>query len=357
MKTFAHLAGIALAAVLAGLASGCASTPKQARYVQPATNFEVVENSANRPLTENELAEVRAAVAAYLEREGATDSGDYYVKVFLTPASVDADPEWVVVRFTRYTAERVVLAGDPGYGGPLYAPYYAYDVYPYGYDSISRISFQYYVDPYYGHHYPYYPHHGSGGGHDDHHHDHDTANHHDHDTGNHHDHDGQPGNPPDNGQHQGSRPPPKYYGNRPGVPQNQPPRSGDTARKDDRHDGSPRQGGGRADGRSHSSDTADSGNRPVPPRPVQSTATDQGGRPAYSAASHQRPELRTAPVQEARREPPTSRPAPVYRSPSSEPARSYQPAPERSAPPPASSGSSNNGDHRAGESIKQDAVR
>ena len=338
MKTFAHVAGVSLAVVLAGFVSGCATTPYPAQRVEPARDFEVVETSARHPLTDKELAEVRASVASYLDREGATDSGDYFLKVYLTPENADADPEWVVVRFTRYTTERVVLASTYGEDDPVYSPYYSYDLYPYGYyDGITRISFQYYVDPYYGQHYPYYPRHNRkpGDGHDDHHHD--TAN----------NHDGKPGNPPGNGNDHGSRPPPKYYGNRPGVQPNQnPPRPGNTAQTD-RPNG-PRQGGGRGDGRSHAPDTDNNNdNRPVPPRPVQAAATDQGNRPVNP--------IRT----EARREPPSSRPAPVYRSPSAEPARSYQPAPVRSSPPaPASSSSSSSGnDHRVGDSTKQDAAR
>jgi hypothetical protein len=337
MKTFAYLAGVSLAVALAGLVSGCATTPHQAQRVEPVRDFEVVENSANRPLTDKELAEVRASVASYLDREGATDSGDYYLKVFLTPQNADGDPDWVVVRFTRYTAERVVLVGDYGYADAYYVPYYSYDLYPYGYyDGIARISFQYYVDPYYGHHYPYYPHHGSGGGHDDHHHD--TAN----------NHDGKPGNPPGNGNDQGARPPPKYYGNRPGIPQNQnhaPPRTGDTAQTDQRN-GSPRQGGGRADGRTHASDPANSDKRPVPPRPVQTAATDQASRPAYTAPARTANPVRT----EARVEPSSNRSAPVYRpAPSAQPAHVSQPAPERSSTSASSGGKV--------DSVHQEAAR
>ncbi len=357
MKTFAHFAGASLALALVGLMSGCASTPQQARHVEPVRDFEVVESSAPRPLTDKEMSEVRASVASYLDREGATDSGDYYLKVYLTPQNADGEPEWVVVRFTRYTAERVVLVSDYGYADPYFSPYYSYDLYPYGYAGITTIAFQYYVDPYYGHRYPYYPHHNKPGGpHDDHHHD--TAN----------NHDGKPGNPPGDGQNHdhGSRPPPRYYGNRPGVPpqnQNPPPSAGDTASTDDRHHG-PRQGGGRADGRTHSPDTTNGNNRPVPPHPEQTVAADQGPRPVASTPSSPRPEprtisSRTVPVQtEARREPPANRPAPVYRAPANDSGRSSQPAPTHSSPLPASSsGSSSNGDHRAGDSIKQDNLR
>ncbi|MEJ1971595.1 MAG: hypothetical protein WDM96_03565 [Lacunisphaera sp.] len=197
MKTLAYLAGFSLVLVMAGLGSGCASSTSTS-YRQPARDFEVVETSAPHPLTDKEMTEVRASVASFLDREGATDSGDYFLKVYLTPASADAEPDWVVVRFTRYTAERVVLASDYD-ADSLYSPYYSYDLYPYGYGGVTRIAFQYYVDPFYGRHYAYYPRHNPRGRPGDHDHDHDHAN--NHGPG------GQPGKPPGNGD--GVRPPPK----------------------------------------------------------------------------------------------------------------------------------------------------
>jgi hypothetical protein len=212
MKTLAHLGGFSLALIVAGLGSGCASssTPTST-YQQPAQDFEVVETSAKRPLTDTEMSEVRASVASYLDREGATDSGDYFVKVYLTPENVDAEPEWVVVRFTRYTTQRVALVSAYTYDGLAYSPYYAYDIYPYGYGCVSRISFQYYVDPFYNRRYYHYPRYGYHGGHkgDGH---HDDA----HNGG------GKPGQPgnghgPGNGPGPGPNRPtgPKYTGNRP----------------------------------------------------------------------------------------------------------------------------------------------
>src|SRR6478736_2898804 len=214
MKTLAHLAGFSLALVVAGLGSGCASSPTPtSTYRQPVQDFEVVETSAKRPLTDTEMSEVRSSVASYLDREGATDSGDYFLKVYLTPENVDAEPEWVVVRFTRYTAQRVALVSAYTYDGLAYSPYYSYDIYPYGYGCVSRISFQYYVDPFYNHRYYHYPYYGGhkGRGH--------------HDDAHNHGKPDKPGNGPGNGHGpghgngpgNGPTPPsgPRYTGNRP----------------------------------------------------------------------------------------------------------------------------------------------
>ena len=111
MKLVAPLAGFSLALLVAGLGSGCASSTPSASYQQPAQDFEVVESSTDRPLTDTEKAEVRSSVASYLDREGVSDSGDYFLKVYLTPENVDAESEWVVVRFTRYTTQRAWSGG------------------------------------------------------------------------------------------------------------------------------------------------------------------------------------------------------------------------------------------------------
>src|SRR6478736_3241435 len=209
MKTLAHLAGFSLALVVAGLGSGCASSPTPtSTYRQPVQDFEIVETSAKRPLTDTEMSEVRSSVASYLDREGATDSGDYFLKVYLTPENVDAEPEWVVVRFTRYTAQRVALVSAYTYDGLAYSPYYAYDVYPYGYGCVARISFQYYVDPFYHQRYYYYPRHGHGGHKGD---NHNTANNHGGKPNHSGDHNGPGSNPvpnrPSGSGYTGNRPP------------------------------------------------------------------------------------------------------------------------------------------------------
>lgn len=161
MKPLAHVIRLALGLGLAGLFAGCVSSDyRTARRIEPASDFEVVETSARRPLTGKEMAELRGTVARYLDQQGETGSGDYYLKVYLTPEVEGVTPEWVVVRFTRYSDVRVNVAStDPAYDYYPYSPsYYSYDTYPYGYDSFGRISFQYYDDPFYGRRY-YYPRH------------------------------------------------------------------------------------------------------------------------------------------------------------------------------------------------------
>jgi hypothetical protein len=221
MKALARVAGLALAVAAAGFGTGCTTTSSTSTQAAPARDLEIVESSTQRSLTDTEMAEVRGAVSSYLEREGASDAGDYYVKVFLTPEYEGADPEWVVVRLTRYTVQRVSLVGSYSYVDPLYTPYYSYDIYPYGYGygyynpyrCVTRLSFQYYVDPYYGHRYYHHPrtgYYGHGKGKGGHHNHGDQAGNHDRD----------PQGQGRGNQDGGNRPPrsPNYVGNRPGVP-------------------------------------------------------------------------------------------------------------------------------------------
>lgn len=156
MKTFVRIGSLVIALGAAGLLAGCASYRPTRTTQRAATDFEVVETSSKRLLTAKEMIQLRGAVAKYLEKEGVVASGDYYVKVFLTPDKDDVPGDWVVVRFTRDTELRFSLLGSyPAYSNS-YQTYAAYDYYPYGYDSFGRISFQYYDDPYYGSRY-YYP--------------------------------------------------------------------------------------------------------------------------------------------------------------------------------------------------------
>jgi hypothetical protein len=350
MKSLAHSAEFALALVVAGLVSGCASSAPSASYQQPAQDFVVVETSTKRPLTDTEMAEVRASVTSYLDREGATDSGDYFLKVYLTPENVDAESEWVVVRFTRYTAQRVVLAASYPYDNLMYSsyyPYYAYDIYPYGYGCVSRISFQYYVDPFYHKRYAYYPRHGHGG--------HKGGGHHDRDNAN--NHGGKPGNPPANGN--GSNYPrgPKYTENRPGLPQNRPvdgeyrgPRSRRT-NPGERETPVAQGQGDNNPGESlpvSSGETNSSGRPGVPPPPSTTPRSQLAANPpplvrhrepSNNQQARNRPD--GAPGQnravnptrtEARRDPPANRPPPSNR-PAQQPPRNHQPA--RAYQPPA----------------------
>lgn len=145
---------------LAVFGTGCATAePRRATRIESAEDFEIVETSAKRPLTSAEMAELRRSVAKHLDEQGAMDSGDYYLKVFLTPegGTTNDAQEWVVVRFTRYESRRVNVVSSYAY--PMSYPYsfYSYDWYPYGYNRFGRISFQYYDHPYWGRHH-YIPH-------------------------------------------------------------------------------------------------------------------------------------------------------------------------------------------------------
>lgn len=147
MKAIVRRIGFSLILLSVGLLAGCATyETRVVQRVEPANDFEVVETSVGRPLTSSEMSEMRRTVTRYLETQGATDTGDYYLKIYLTPEAEGTIPEWVVVRFTRYTDTRVAVVDDY----PLYStsPYYSWDYYPYGYGSFSRVSFQYYDDPF-----------------------------------------------------------------------------------------------------------------------------------------------------------------------------------------------------------------
>ncbi len=180
MKSFVRIGSFAIALGVAGLFTGCSNWSNVTQRARPATDFEVVETSAKRLLTAKEMVEMRAAVAKYLEKQGAVSSGDYYVKVFLTPDKDGVASDWVIVRFTRDTELRFQLLGSDDAYFTSYRSYASYDYYPYGYDSFGRISFQYYDDPYYGNRY-YYPRHD---GHDR---DHDRDKDRDRDRGRGHD--------------------------------------------------------------------------------------------------------------------------------------------------------------------------
>ena len=150
MKNFFRLGSAALAFGVAGILAGCASNSDHVvQHTRLGNDFEVVETSTKRTLNPKEMAVLRAKVAEYLEKVGATSSGNYYVKVFLKADQEGMPAEWVVVRFSRDSDLRFQLLGsdDSYYAGTRASA--SYDYYPYGYDDFSRISFQYYDDPYY----------------------------------------------------------------------------------------------------------------------------------------------------------------------------------------------------------------
>jgi len=150
MKTFLRRGTLAVTLGLASLLAGCASHSSSFTQRARAHDFEVVETSTNRSLNAKEMAVLRAKVEDYLDKQGATSSGNYYVKVFLGADQEGAPAEWVVVRFSRDMDMRFQLLGsdDNYYAG--YPAYAAYDYYPTGYAGYSRLSLQYYDEPYYG---------------------------------------------------------------------------------------------------------------------------------------------------------------------------------------------------------------
>jgi hypothetical protein len=177
MHTFVRIASLVGVLGVAGFLTGCVSTGQStSSQVRHARDFEIVETSTKRNLTPKEMAQLRVMVAEYLQKEGATGTGDYYVKVFLTPEQADIPSEWVVVRYsnpTVYTATRFsLLSSYPSYYEPY--SYYSYDYYPFSNYGFGRLSFQYYDDPFYYGYYNYHSrrhyadrrhngHHGNGG--------------------------------------------------------------------------------------------------------------------------------------------------------------------------------------------------
>jgi hypothetical protein len=294
MKPFAHIFQLALGLSVAGLWAGCASSDyRTADRIEPANDLEVVETSARRPLTDREMAELRGTVARYLEQQGETGTGDYYLKVYLTPETEGITPEWVVVRFTRYSDVRVnVASASPGYDYPYSPSYYSYDTYPYGYDSFGRISFQYYDDPFYGRRY-YYPRHEHRKWDRD----------HDHHRPGDHDHDHQPGDHRPPGGVVTTPTPPRPENPRRRNPdriapssQPQPERIGRN-RRDEDHRGAP----GRSETAgvpSHPTNPAPPPQRPQPDRPQwrgrnENTGNAHTPRPASPPRAEARNETRT----------------------------------------------------------------
>jgi hypothetical protein len=151
MKNFVRLELFALAIGLAGLLAGCTSYHQSTtQRTRLAHDFEVVETSTKRTLNAKEMAVLRTKVEDYLDKQGATSSGNYYVKVFLGADDDGVPGEWVIVRFSRDMDMRFQLLGSDDSYYSSARSYAAYDVYPYGYDNFSRVSIQYYDEPYYG---------------------------------------------------------------------------------------------------------------------------------------------------------------------------------------------------------------
>jgi len=149
MKTSVRIGMTILATSLLWLFGGCASQTASAYRNEPLNDFEVVETSSKRHLTAREMAYLRAKVADYLQQQGETGSGDYYIKLYLGEEAGVNKGEWVIVRFTRYpSAVTGRLASYDPVGYPGYPPY-QYDYLPFAWMGFGALSFRYYDDPYY----------------------------------------------------------------------------------------------------------------------------------------------------------------------------------------------------------------
>ncbi|RXK56561.1 hypothetical protein ESB00_12045 [Oleiharenicola lentus] len=155
MKTCVRLGAMVLVLSLVGLFAGCASQSSAYRR-QAADDFEIVETSTKRTFSDREMAYLRAKAIEYLNREGQTGSGDYYLKINLAEEAGQPKDEWVVVRYSRFPeAEVRMVASYPSTSYPLY-PRYSYDYSPFGWFGFNAFTFRYYDDPYYGYG-SYYP--------------------------------------------------------------------------------------------------------------------------------------------------------------------------------------------------------
>lgn len=322
MKTFMRIGSLIVALGAAVLLAGCAGYRSTKPTSLSGTDFEVVETSTKRLLNSQEMIQLRAAVAQYLEKEGAVASGDYYVKVFLAPDKDGVPAEWVVVRFTRDTDLRFAVVGSYPANSYSTRSYASYDYYPYGYGSFGRLSFQYYDDPYYGRRYHFPPSRRNNG---------DRNRRHDRDNNHDRDRDG------DRNRHVDHPRPPDTPRFKPiptvGTPQvTRNGQDGDTSGRNNPHN--PSQGNHRP--RRGSPPGNQSGNPPAPPPAVQ---------PAVQPASEPGPRRNSGGGYATRSELHRSQPA---RTESTVPARtstppqSSSPAPSYSPPAPRAESSQNN---------------
>ncbi|MDQ5977871.1 MAG: hypothetical protein QG602_843 [Verrucomicrobiota bacterium] len=159
MKTCVRLGALVLVLSFVGFFAGCASQSSAYRR-QAADDFEIVETSTKRQFSDREMAHLRAKAIEYLNQEGQTGSGDYYLRINLAEEEGQPKGEWVVVRYTRFPATEVrMVASYPTTSYPLYTRY-SYDYSPFGLFGFGAFSFRYYDDPYYGYgsHYPVWAH-------------------------------------------------------------------------------------------------------------------------------------------------------------------------------------------------------
>ena len=146
MKTLAQYvyAVAAVGGVL--LASGCATTdptstgPRfgSSRQVGPTSEFTVIESSFGRELSAQEMSQLRDGVTKYLESQGVSPAGEYYVRVNFPPEQPEGTGAWVVVKVTRLPASTYTLiAAYPAIGPDDYYPYaFAYNE-GFGYGELA----------------------------------------------------------------------------------------------------------------------------------------------------------------------------------------------------------------------------
>lgn len=149
MKTCVRIGSLVIALGLAGLLAGCASRQPSSYRKQPARDFEVVETSSKRQLSDREMEYLRAKVVEYLAQQGQTGTGDYFVKIYLGEDDGTEKGDWVVVRFSRFPSTRFELM--TAYGTTSYPRYprYSYDFHPFGSFGFGSLAYRYYDDPYY----------------------------------------------------------------------------------------------------------------------------------------------------------------------------------------------------------------
>lgn len=170
MKSHVRIGSLVIALLFAGWLTGCVNQQSYSgQRVRSARDFEVVETSTKRTLTTREMVYLKEKVEDYLDKEGVTETGDYYVKIYLGEEDGVNEGEWVVVRYTREPAVRVNLVASYPNHYDSYRSTYAYDYYPFPYYGFGRLSFQYYDYPYYGYYHPGFrrPHHHGRGHHGD----------------------------------------------------------------------------------------------------------------------------------------------------------------------------------------------
>jgi hypothetical protein len=137
MNTLARF--VSIAAVLGAAFSlvGCVTHPARSSRAKVVQEFSVVESSTEKELTPEQVADLRQAVANYLQSQGLADGRTYYVKVTFPSANPDEEPQWAVVRIGGQSVQTyTVVAAYPGRDD-----YYPYDFYSPGYSGYSFSSY------------------------------------------------------------------------------------------------------------------------------------------------------------------------------------------------------------------------